>query len=172
MCINPTDSARTTQQQSANACPAKLLRPKERQGIGVEALAGKQSITQLADDYEVSRKFVYQQAHKAEQALDEAFATTAKDDEVLFYLPVTKSWLRCLVLGLLLICRSSYRGVVELLRDLFRFKISPGQIHNIARTAMERARPFNEKADLSKVGIGAHDEMFQRRMAVLTGVDV
>jgi hypothetical protein len=172
MCINPTHSARTTQQQSADVCSAKLLGPKERQGIGVEALAGNQSITQLAEDYEVSRKFVYQQAHKAEQALDEAFATTAKDDEVLFYLPVTKRWLRCLILSLLLICRSSYRGVVELLRDLFGFKISTGQVHTIARTAMERARPFNEKADLSKVGIGAHDEMFHHRLPVLTGVDV
>jgi hypothetical protein len=172
MCINPTRSARTTQQQSANACPAKLLGSKERQGIGVEALAGNQSITQLAQDHDVSRKFVYQQAHKAEQALDEAFATTAKDDEVLFYLPVTKRWLRCFVLGLLLICRSSYRGVQELLRDLFNVMISLGQIHTIARTAMERARPFNEKADLSKVGIGAHDEMFQKRVPVLAGVDV
>jgi len=172
MCINPTHSAPATQQQSANICPAKRLGPKQRQGIGVEALAGNQSISQLAQDYKVSRKFVHQQAHKAEQVLDEAFAITAKDDEVLFYLPVTKGWLRCLVLGLLLICRSSYRGVQELLRDLFNCKISTGQIHNIARTAMERARPFNEKADLSKVGIGAQDEMFHQRLPVLAGVDV
>ena len=42
-----------------------------------------------------------------------------KADEVLFHLPVTKAWLRQLVLALVLICHSSYRGVVELLRDLF-----------------------------------------------------
>ena len=172
MCINPTRSAGTTQQQSANVYPAKLLGAKERQGIGVEALTGKQSVTQLAQDYEVSRKFVYQQAHKVEQALDEAFSPSEPNDEVLFYLPVTKRWLRAFVLGLLLICRSSYRGVQELLRDLFALKISPAQVHTIARLAMERARPFNDKADLSKVGIGAHDEIFQKRVPVLAGVDV
>jgi hypothetical protein len=173
MCIHPTPSARTTQQQSANACPAKLLAPKERQGIAVQALAGKQSITRLAQDHEVSRKFVYQQAQKAEQALDEAFpSAAANDEEVLFYLPVTKGWLRAFVVALLLICRSSYRGVQELLRDLFGFKISPAQVHTVARTAMARARPFNEKADLSKVGIGAHDEIFQKGVPVLAGVDV
>lgn len=172
MCINPIRSAPTTQHQLVNACPAKLLGPRERQGIAVEALAGTQTMTQLARDHEVSRKFVYQQAHKAEQALDEAFASGQADDEVLVYLPVSKRWLRALVLGLLLICRSSYRGVQELLRDLFGLQISLGAVHGIAKLAWERARPFNEKADLSNVRIGAHDEMFHRRMPVLAGVDV
>jgi hypothetical protein len=175
MCIHPTASASATQPQSANACPAKLLGPKERQAIGVQALAGTQSITQLAQDHDVSRKFVYRQAHQAEQALDQAFADPsphADDADVLFELPVSKRWLRAFVLGLLLIGRSSYRGVQELLRDLFGVKISPAQVHAIARCAMERARPFNEQADLSKVGIGAHDEIFHQRLPVLAGIDV
>ena len=73
MRIDLTRYARTRHEQSANFCPAKLLQPKQRQGIGVEALAGTQSITQLAEVHAVSRKFVYQQAHKAEQALDDNF---------------------------------------------------------------------------------------------------
>jgi hypothetical protein len=150
-----------------------LLEAKQRQAIGVEALAGTQSITGLAEEYVVSRKFVYQQAHKAEQALGEAFsAGQAGDEDKLFDLSVTKLWLRSLVLGLLLICRSSYRGVQELLRDLFNVTMSLGQIHTIAQTAMERARPFNEQADLQNVGIGAHDEIFQKRAPVLVGIDV
>lgn len=46
------------------------------------------------------------------------------DDDVLFHLPMTKNWLYQLILGLVLICHSSYRGVVELSRDLFD---TPGQ---------------------------------------------
>lgn len=174
MCSHPTLSSFFGQRQSVRIAPAKLLGPKQRRGIGLEALAGTQSITQLAEVHAVSRKFVYQQAHKAEQALDEAFsASLAGDlDQVLFYLPVSKRWLRCLVLGLLLICRSSYRGVQELLRDLFNVTISLGQIHTIARTAMERARPLNEQTDLGNVRIGAHDEIFQQRAPVLVGIDV
>ena len=173
MCLNPTRSTSSTQPQSATTCPAHLLGPQQRQALGVQALAGQQSITQLAQDYEVSRKFVYQQAQQAEQALDEAFARPATNDaDVLFHLPVSKAWLRALVLGLLLIGRSSYRGVQELLRDLFRVKMSPAQVHAIARHAMARARPFNEQADLSNVGIGAHDEIFQNGVPVLAGMDV
>jgi hypothetical protein len=64
----------------------------------------------------VSRKFVYQQAHKAGAALDDAFLSGAPEDEVLFQLTVTPTWLRQVIVALTLICRSSYRGVVEFMR--------------------------------------------------------
>ena len=41
------------------------------------------------------------------------------DDEVLFHLPVTRTWLRQATLALTLTCRSSYRGVVEFMRDRY-----------------------------------------------------
>ena len=95
--------------------------------MALQALAGTRPVTQLAQDYQVSRKFVYQQAHQAEQALADAFTPDPPDDDrVLFYLPVTKAWLRRLVLALLLICHSSFRGVNELLRDLFDSPLSLG----------------------------------------------
>jgi len=40
-----------------------------------------------------------------------------------------KTWL-FQILGLILVCHCSYRGVVELLRDLFDLPISVGTIHN------------------------------------------
>jgi hypothetical protein len=159
--------------QSEPSCSAKRLGPKQRQQLAWDALAGVQSITQLADEHDVSRKFVYQQAGKAEQALDQAFAPAQPvDDQVLFYLPVTKRWLRRLIVALLLICHCSYRGVVEFLRDLFGYSISVGTIHNITCQAAEQAKVHNQQAPLSKVGIGAHDEIYQAREPVLVGVDV
>jgi hypothetical protein len=88
-------------------------------GLAIQVLAGTETVSGLARQHEVSRKFLYQQVHTAEEALNEAFAPSSRPDDVLFYLPVTKAWLRQLVLGLVLICHSSTRGVVELLRDLF-----------------------------------------------------
>ena len=72
--------------------------------------------------HQVSRKFVYQQGDKAQRSLDETFAPSQGDDDVLFHLPVTKNWLYQLILGLVLIGHSSHRGVVDLLRDLFEWK--------------------------------------------------
>lgn len=172
MCIQPTISAPATQQQSARLSAAKRMGPQERQALAVEALAGTQPIAKLAEDHDVSRKFVYQQTDKAEQALEEAFAPeAAADDKVLFTIPVTKRWLRRFILALLLIGHCSYRGVVELLRDVFSRSMSVERVHAIAHEAMERARA-QAPANLAGVRIGAHDEIFQNGQPVLVGVDV
>ena len=67
---------RALQQAIPNNCTAKTLAPSQRLILGVQALAGQQSITALADDAGVSRKFVYQQRDRAQAALDDAFAPT------------------------------------------------------------------------------------------------
>src|SRR6516225_3182781 len=124
-------------------------------------------------EHPVSHKFVYQQAAKAEQALDHAFTTPDADvDRVLFHLPVTKAWLQQLTLGLILICHSSYRGVVELYRDLFDSALSVGTVHNFVHRVVPLARRRNDSYDLQRVRLGAHDEIFQADAPVLVGVDV
>ena len=127
------------------SCPAQRLRPQQRQDLAIQALAGTETVSALAQQHEVSRKFLYQQIHTAEAALNQAFAPSSARDDVLFYLPVTKAWLRQLVLGLVLICHSSTRGVVELLRDLFDYRISPGTVHNIVHSAVAQAQKINQQ---------------------------
>ena len=170
MCY-PTASWLALQQAIPNGCVAKSMRPSQRQQIGLQALAGAQSVTSLANDFEVSRKFVYQQSAIAEDALQDAFAPQAADDQVLFQLPVTKQWLRQLTLGLVLICHSPLRGVGELLRDVFDYDISLGTVFNIVQSAVAPARQHEHAQDLSRVRVGAHDEIFQAGQPVLVGVD-
>lgn len=153
-------------------CAAHFLNADRRQRLAIDALAGQRPITHLADELDVSRKFVYQQKDKAERALQEAFAPAVADDHVLFQLPVTRRWLYQLVLALILIGHCSFRGVVELLRDLLQVKISVGTVHNLVTQAAEKAQHYNETQDLAAVRIGAHDELFQQSAPVLTGVDV
>ena len=114
-------------------------------------LAGTETVSELARQHEVSRKFLYPQVHTAEKALGAAFAPSSRPDDVLFYLPVTKAWLRQLVLGLVFICQSSTRGVVELLRDLFDYRISLGTVHNIVHSPVAQARRINQQYDLSTI---------------------
>ena len=151
--------------------PAHGLRSEERQYLAVQVLAGSQPVADLAREHDVSRKFLYQQAHTAQEALTQAFAPDPTTEDVLFQLPVTKSWLRQLVLGLVLIGHSPYRAVVELLRDLFDWPISLGTVHNIVSSAVEPARAISRGYHLSGVRIGAHDEIFQAGSPVLVGVD-
>ena len=152
--------------------PAKAMMPPQRRQLALEALAGAETVSRLAGQHTVSRKFVYQQAAKADEALDAAFSPVDSGDEkVLFYLPVTKAWLRQLILGLTLICHSSLRGVVELFGDVFNCRTSVSTVHNVLQSAVAQARSCNEQQDLSGVRIGAHDEIFQSGRPVLAGVD-
>ncbi|MGH9206233.1 MAG: hypothetical protein ACRD1G_06710, partial [Acidimicrobiales bacterium] len=125
----------------------------------------------MAREHEVSRKFLYQQAHTAQDALSRAFDPEPKTDKVLFYLPVTKAWLRQLILALVLICHSSTRGVVELLRDLFDYPISPGTVHNIVHSAVADGGRINQQYGLSTIHVGLLDEIFQAGDPVLVGID-
>jgi hypothetical protein len=151
--------------------PAQQLLPAQRQNLAVQVLAGTHPVAELARQHQVSRKFLYQQAHTAEQVLSQAFAPTSKPDDVLFYLPVTKAWLRQLVLALVLICHCSTRGVIELLRDLFDYRISLGTVHNIVHGAVAQAGRINQQYTLSHIRIGLLDEIFQASDPVLVGVD-
>ena len=121
MCILPPAP---TAAQLGPAAPAHSLLPQQRQLLALDALAGH-AVSALAQQHQVSRKSVYQQVHHAHNALDQAFAPAPADlDTVLFSLPVTKDWLQQLVLGLVLICHSSLRGVTELLAALFDYPLS------------------------------------------------
>jgi len=153
-------------------CPAKAMDAEQRQDLAIQAMAGTFTITCLADQLDVSRKFVHAQVDRAQEALEQAFAPTpAADDKVLFYLPVTKRWLRQTVLSLLLICHSSYRGVIEFFACCFDVSISLGTIHNIARDAVAKARLYNNQVPLDRIYIGLLDEIFQTQLPVLVGID-
>jgi hypothetical protein len=168
-----TPTARFFQQAIPNGCVAKAFTPSQKLAIGVEALAHRRSKSALARQHHVSRKFVKKQATTAQLALEQAFhPPVVPDDQVLFWLPVTKAWLRQFCLALMLICHSSYRGVVELLRDLFDFHISVGKVHNILKSAVAAARVHNQQQTLENVHMGTHDEIFQIGWPVLVGADV
>jgi hypothetical protein len=168
----PTAAVPPLQQAIPQGCPAKALPPSQRLQLGLHALAGTRSVTELAEDLDVSRKFVYRQSAIADQALSDAFVPQPAADKVLFYLPVTKQWLRQLILGLVLICHSPLRGVVELLRDLFDWDIALGTVFNIVHSAITPARTHNQAQNLAGVSVGGHDEIFQAGQPVLVGVDL
>ena len=150
---------------------AATLPPKIRKDIGIQALSRSIPIARIARENQTSRKFVYEQKAIAAQALDESYLANKEDNDVLFYLPITKTGLFQLILALVLICHSSYRGVVELLRDLFDWSISLGTVRNCLKVAAAKAEEINQLQDLSTINQGLHDEIFQGSLSVLAGVD-
>lgn len=151
--------------------PASQLSPQQRKELAITVLARTEPVTSLAQQHQVSRKFLYQQADKAETVLETAFGESNTDQKVLFYLPITKAWIRMCVVALLLICRSSYRGVIEFLHDMLDVRMSLGTVHNIVTEVVPRAQHINQAQDLSHVRVGVHDELFQGGTPVLAGTD-
>lgn len=157
----------------AVACAAQALDGEQRQALALQVLARTEPVTELSARHQVSRKFLYRQAAQGEQALTQAFQSPPPgEEEVLFYLPVTRAWLRQVVLGLVLLCHSSYRGVRAFFQDLLDQPIGLGTVHNIVQEAVVEARQINARQDLSRVRAGSHDELFQGRQPVLVGMDL
>jgi hypothetical protein len=150
---------------------AARLPEGDRRDLAVQVLSRSEPVSDLATRHGVSRKFVYQQTHKARVALDDAFRSATPDDEGLFELVVTKVWLRQVVIALALICRGSCRGVIEFVRDLLGVSMSVGTVHQVLQSAARKADIINQEQDLSAIRVGLHDELFQGAMPVLAGVD-
>ena len=151
---------------------AQQLNPAAKKTLALEVIKRESSVTELSKTHEVSRKFLYGQANKAMAALDEAFEKEAQAPKVLFYLPVTTAWIKQLILALVLYCHSPFRGVTEVLRDLFDYPISVGRVRNAVVNAIGQAQTLNAAEDLSKIRVGGHDELFQHRTPVLAGMDL
>jgi hypothetical protein len=149
---------------------AAAMPGSDRKDLAVQALARSATVSDLSARHGVSRKFVYQQANKARCALDDAFISAATDDTVLFEIPVTKRWLRQVIVALALTCRGSYLGILEFMRDVLGWSISIGTVHNVLHAAAEQARVINGAQDLSRIRTGLHDELFHGGKPVLAGV--
>jgi hypothetical protein len=152
-------------------CNAKKITPETRQNIGAQAVAQVTSVTKLADENGTSRKFIYDQKGIADKALNEAFKEKNDDSDVLFYIPVTKQWLRQFILCLILVGHCSYRGVKDILCSLFDYSISIGSIHNIVQDTVKDVKELHKNEDLSGIRIGAPDEIFQGGKPVLAACD-
>ncbi len=145
----------------------------QRRNMAIDAIKGVSPISHIAARHDVSRNFIYKQKDLAIQGITEAFRkkSLADQDKALFNIPVTKTWIKQLILGLSLCCHSSFRGIQEILDGVFDHQISIGNIHNIVQDAIGKAKAINDKEDLSSIKVGALDEIFQGDTPVLVGCE-
>lgn len=149
----------------------KRLSQECQKSIGQQAISGS-NISHIAEHHRVCRNTVYAQKRRAQSALDDAFMISEPEDTVLFHLPVTKSFLHQIVLGILLICKGSYRDVQLFLQDLFDTDMSIGTIFNIHDEACRKAAVNNALYSLSSIKHSASDEIYHRNKPHLAVVDV
>ncbi len=148
----------------------RRLSPEHKKSIGLQALSGH-NVSHVAQLHQVCRNTVYSQKLRALEAMNDAFREPATDDQVLFNLPVTKDRLRQVVLGILMICKASYRDVQMFLHDVFDTDISIGTIANILNDACQKAAEINMSYRLGAIRQSASDEIYHRNKPHLAVVD-
>ena len=98
---------------SHNSSVAASLNPEQRKQLFIEMKSSAQTVTEIAKREGVSRKFLYQQQQKGNEALELGFNKPKEESDILYWLPVTKNWIFQVILGLIFICHSSYRGATK-----------------------------------------------------------
>lgn len=150
---------------------ARGLEPRKRFDLAMEALTRTEAITALAAQAGVSRKFVYTQMRHAETAVASAFLDETVPEGFLGWLPVTRSWVRRLIVSSALSTHGSVRGICEHVEAITGRTVSEGTVVNVLREAVGRADALNRAEDLRTIREGAHDEIFSQDVPVLVGVD-
>lgn len=105
------------------SCPAKSMSNAEKKSLALKAITGEQTIASIANDHQVSRQFVSHQKQKIMTAVNDAFNDEADDDKVLYKIPVTKNWIKQSVISLALDCRSSFRGIMKSIKNIFDYDL-------------------------------------------------
>jgi len=146
------------------------LSKESKRDMGLKALKGNFKISDIAQQHHCSRTTVYAQKEKVLSAVNQAFEED--DSEVLYHIPVTKAFIKQVVLSLFLICQSSYRNIIFFLQSIFDYSLSLGSVFNIIDSAAETAKRINDDYDLSPIKTSAADEIFHRNKPTLAVVDV
>ena len=151
-------------------CPLKRIPSATKCEMALQALGGQQTITELAKNYQCSRTTVHAQKSRALEAATNAFDET--DEEVLFTIAVTKSFIHMVVVALYAVCGSSYRGIMLFLESVFGYSISLGSVFNILDSAADKAKTINDSYALNAIRSSAADELFHRNKPILGVVDI
>lgn len=134
---------------------AYTLSAQQKKQVAFKALSNHSSISTLTKENNTSRKFIREQRDKAKTAIDQAFDSS--HDEVMFYLPITQSWIEQCVIALMLLAHASYRNIMLFLKDLFDIDLSLGAIHNLFNQTAKKAQALNAEEDLSHIEVMAAD---------------
>jgi hypothetical protein len=150
--------------------PTRSLTPETKKSIALDVLSGM-GVTQAAKKNAVCRNSVYAQKNRAEAAIESAFVDNF-DSNAIYYLPVSTHLICQVVLGLVLICKASYRDAMQFLHDVFDYPISIGTVAGIVDSAGDRAARINAAYDLGSIRESSADEVFHRNQPILAAVDI
>jgi len=155
---------------ACNESRVKRIPPEAKRAMAMQAIGKRQTIAEISRHFYCSRTTVHEQKRRALQAAADAFEEG--DEHALFTLAVTRSFIQKTVAALFLICRSSYRGIMDFLESVLGYSLALGSVFNILDAAADKATAINDDYDLSPIRSSAADELFHWNRPLLTTVDI
>jgi len=149
----------------------KRLSNDTKRTLALQSLSKQNSISDLSRTYGCSLTRVHLQKITALLAITKAFDID-NENTLLYDLPITKNYIKQVVISLFLICKSSFRDIIFFLKDIFDYSISLGSIYTILDEEAEKAETINQSYDLSSMKISTADELFHRNKPHLAVVDI
>lgn len=140
-----------------------------KKAMALEAIKREHSIADISRRYDCSRNTVYAQQEIALTAANNAFT---KDEEVLFYLPVTKNFIHATVVDLWAGCKVSTRDIVCHLQNIMGYHLAVGSVTHILDVASDKALSINNSYNFSLIKDSAADELFHHNKPLLASVDI
>ncbi len=128
------------------------------------------NVTDLAEQFGISRPTVYAAGKQGEQALHQHFES-GRAGEV--WVRVDRRQIERTVITLRADSPNSLRRIEEALPIIYPgVSLSYGSVHNIVAETQARSKAFSATVDLSAIKAGAVDDMFSQGDPVLAGVDL
>lgn len=130
------------------------------------------SISQLSQEYELSRPTIYQVQETAQEILSQHFSQTQEQLKVRTVM-VDSAQLDRTIVALSIISPNSIRAIEDIIPIIYPgVTRSFGSIQALLIEAQENARQFNDTVNLSAIKSAALDEMYSQNSPVLAGVDL
>jgi hypothetical protein len=125
------------------------------------------SVTQLSQAYEISRPTIYQVQKTTEEILSQHFNQTQEQLKARTVV-VNQVQLERTIIALSIVSPNSIRAIEDILPIIYPgVTRSFGSIQALLVEAQEKARQFNDTADLSSIKAAALDEMYSQNSPVL-----
>jgi len=130
------------------------------------------AISQLSEQYNISRPTVYQTQKAIQQLLTEHYSKS-EAEHLATEVVVDEKQLQRSIIALRVVAPNSIRAIENLLPIIYPgIKLSYGSIQSILSEAEDKAKKFNTQANLSNIKHSALDEMYSQGDPVLAGIDL
>ena len=157
--------------KAAHNIPPKRLSVEIRKTIALDAVAN--TISSAARQHQVTNKTAARHRNKALEAINQTFDKhNKKSDGHLFEIPVSKGYIKTIIVLLFIIVKASVRDIIAFVKHAFDYDISHGYISQVLDEATAKANQINQGYDLSPCKTSATDELFHQNKPTLAAIDI